>query len=57
MGLASVSRDPITDVEAWLVNDVLPTLEAMKADPSQLLSAEEAWNHLITHMTDKDRSS
>lgn len=37
-------------VEKWLIGEVVPTLEAIKADPSRLLSAEEAWNKLSEHM-------
>lgn len=33
-------------VEKWLTGEVVPTLEAIKADPSRLLSAEEAWHRL-----------
>lgn len=41
-------RDAV--VERWLKDEVVPTLEAIKADPSRLLSAEEAWNKLSEHM-------
>jgi antitoxin ParD1/3/4 len=37
-------------VEKWLIEEVVPTLDAMKADPSQLLSADEAWARLSAHM-------
>jgi antitoxin ParD1/3/4 len=37
-------------VEKWLLEEVVPTLEAMKADPSQLLSADAAWKQLSAHM-------
>jgi antitoxin ParD1/3/4 len=37
-------------VEKWLIEEVVPTLDAMKADPSQLLSADEAWKQLSEHM-------
>ncbi len=37
-------------VEKWLREDVVPTLEAIKADPSRLVSADEAWRQLSAHM-------
>jgi antitoxin ParD1/3/4 len=37
-------------VEKWLREEVVPTLEANKADPSRLVSAEEAWKQLSAHM-------
>ncbi len=37
-------------VEKWLLEEVVPTLEATKAAPSRLLSADEAWKQLREHM-------
>lgn len=37
-------------VEKWLIEEVVPTLEATKADPSRLLSADETWKRLNEHM-------
>lgn len=37
-------------VERWLRDEVVPVLEAVKADPSRLLSADEAWKQLSEHM-------
>lgn len=37
-------------VEKWLLEEVVPTLEATKADPSRLLNADEAWKQLSEHM-------
>jgi putative addiction module CopG family antidote len=37
-------------VEKWLIAEVVPTLEAIKADPSRLLTADEAWRQLGDHM-------
>lgn len=37
-------------VEKWLIEEVVPTLEATKADPSRLLSADETWKRLSEHM-------
>ena len=36
--------------ESEVIRDGLRTLEAIKADPSRLLSAEEAWKKLSEHM-------
>jgi hypothetical protein len=52
----SVNQTPLAceaAVAKWLIGEVVPTLEAIKADPSRLLSAEEAWNRLREHMTSK----
>ena len=38
-------------VEKWLIEEVVPTLEAIKADPSRLVSADEAWKQLSDHIT------
>jgi antitoxin ParD1/3/4 len=46
--LALADRDAA--IETWLRDEVLPTLEAVKADPSRMLSAEEAWKQLSAHM-------
>lgn len=43
------ARDAV--VERWLQDDVVPTLEALKADPSQLLDADTAWKQLKNHMS------
>ena len=40
-------------VERWLRDEVVPTLEAIKANPSQLLDADEAWLQLSAHMNKK----
>jgi antitoxin ParD1/3/4 len=37
-------------VEKWLIEEVVPTLAATKADPSRLLSADETWKRLNEHM-------
>lgn len=37
-------------VEKWLIAEVVPTLEAIKADPSRLVGADEAWRQLGDHM-------
>jgi antitoxin ParD1/3/4 len=37
-------------VEKWLLEEVVPTLEANRADPSRLLNADEAWKQLSEHM-------
>lgn len=37
-------------VEKWLIDEVVPTLEANKADPSRLLDADETWRQLGDHM-------
>ncbi|MFY7835139.1 MAG: type II toxin-antitoxin system ParD family antitoxin [Novosphingobium sp.] len=37
-------------VEKWLRDEVVTTLEAMKADPSRLLSADQTWQQLSKHM-------
>jgi antitoxin ParD1/3/4 len=37
-------------VEKWLRNEVVPTLEAIKADPSRLVDVDQAWKRLKTHM-------
>jgi antitoxin ParD1/3/4 len=37
-------------VEKWLLEEVVPTLETIKADPSRLISADEAWKQLSDHM-------
>jgi antitoxin ParD1/3/4 len=42
------ARDAV--VEQWLRNEVMPTLEAVKADPSALVDADEAWKQLSAHM-------
>lgn len=42
------ARDAV--VEKWLRDEVVPTLEAIKADPSRLVSAEDAWKQLSAHM-------
>ncbi len=39
-----------TAIEKWLHEEVLPTIDAINADPSQLLSAEEAWKQLNAYM-------
>ncbi len=37
-------------IEKWLHDEVVPTLDAINADPSQLLSADEAWKQINTFM-------
>jgi antitoxin ParD1/3/4 len=38
-------------VEKWLRDEVVPTLKAIKADPAQLVDADQAWVQLSAHMT------
>jgi antitoxin ParD1/3/4 len=38
-------------VEKWLRNEVVPTLQAIKADPSRLVDADQAWKQLNAHMS------
>jgi antitoxin ParD1/3/4 len=38
-------------LEVWLADEVLPTLEAIKAHPEQLLDADKAWAQLSAHIT------
>ncbi len=37
-------------VEKWLHEEVVPVLEATKADPSRLVGADEAWRQISGHM-------
>jgi putative addiction module CopG family antidote len=37
-------------VEKWLRDDVLPTYDAMAANPGAALSADETWTQLEAHM-------
>ncbi len=46
-------------IEKWLVEEVVPTIEAMDADPRRVKSVEEARKELRAHMAaraDRDRS-
>jgi antitoxin ParD1/3/4 len=38
-------------VEKWLRNEVVPTLQAIKADPSRLVDADQTWKQLNAHMS------
>jgi len=37
-------------IEKWLVEEVVPTVDALNADPSQVVSAEEARRRLHAHI-------
>jgi antitoxin ParD1/3/4 len=37
-------------VERWLIEEVVLTLEAIKRDPTRLISADEVWKQLNDHM-------
>jgi antitoxin ParD1/3/4 len=36
-------------VEKWLRDEVVPTLKAIKADPSRLVDADQAWMRISAH--------
>ena len=38
-------------VEKWLIGEVTSTLEMIQANPSRLISAEQAWKQISKHMT------
>ncbi len=38
-------------IEKWLVEEVVPTLHALDADPSRVIPADEAWRRIAAHMT------
>jgi putative addiction module CopG family antidote len=37
-------------IEKWLVEEVVPTLDALEADPSRAIPADEAWQRIQAHM-------
>jgi antitoxin ParD1/3/4 len=37
-------------IEKWLVEEVVPTLDALDADPSRVIPADEAWRRIQAHM-------
>lgn len=37
-------------IEKWLVEEMVPTLDALSADPSRAIPAEEAWRRIQAHM-------
>ncbi|MEQ1952366.1 type II toxin-antitoxin system ParD family antitoxin [Mesorhizobium sp. CN2-181] len=37
-------------IEKWLVEEVVPTLTALDADPSRVIPADEAWRRIQAHM-------
>jgi Arc/MetJ-type ribon-helix-helix transcriptional regulator len=37
-------------VDRWLFDEVVPTLEEIRAKPEQLLDADEAWSQLGAHI-------
>ena len=37
-------------IEKWLVEEVVPTLDALDADPSRAIPADEAWRRIHAHM-------
>lgn len=43
---------PVRDeaLENWLRNEVLPTYDALMADPSRAVSADDAWKYLSERM-------
>lgn len=43
-------------VERWLVNEVVPTLEALKAG-AKTLSADETWAELAKHMDARKKAA
>jgi putative addiction module CopG family antidote len=49
------ARDAV--VEKWLQNEVVPTLHANQADPSRLLSADDARNQLDAHIQKATRGA
>lgn len=37
-------------IEKWLVEEVVPALDALDADPSRAIPADEAWRRIEAHM-------
>jgi antitoxin ParD1/3/4 len=37
-------------IEKWLVEEVVSTLDALDADPSRAIPADEAWRRIQAHM-------
>ncbi|MDQ6437111.1 type II toxin-antitoxin system ParD family antitoxin [Mesorhizobium sp. LHD-90] len=37
-------------IEKWLAEEVVPTLDALDADPSRVIPADEAWRRIQAHM-------
>jgi antitoxin ParD1/3/4 len=38
-------------IEKWLRDEVAPTLQAIKTDPSRLVDADQTWKQLNAHMS------
>lgn len=50
-----VARD--VAIEKWLIEEVVPTYDAAKADPNRALSADEAWAKIERHMRAREESA
>lgn len=37
-------------IDQWMRDEVLPTLDALDADPSSAVSAKDAWQRIEAHM-------
>jgi antitoxin ParD1/3/4 len=48
-GLLSLTKHDAV-IEKWLLDEVVPTYDALMSDPSQSVSADEAWDILSAYM-------
>jgi antitoxin ParD1/3/4 len=44
-------------IEKWMANDVIPTLDALEADPSRAVPVQDAWRRIQAHMDMRSKKS
>jgi antitoxin ParD1/3/4 len=44
-------------IEKWIVDDVIPTLDALEADPTRAVPIEDAWQRIKSHMDMRAKKS